>query len=146
MRRSISPVFPGEPSCPVFKDFYVHHESLFRKEIRDILGPLHQAEASAVEVFVQTYVKGFPPVLYAVEIKVIDAFAGGCPVFVHYGECGGTHGIGIHAETAAQGRNESGFPCAHGSAESYEGMSFYACEKFLCGCGHGLKGWDVDLP
>lgn len=146
MRCSISPVFPGEPSCPVFQDFYAHHKRFFRKEIRDILGPLHQAEATAVEIFVQTDVKGLPPVLYAVEVKVIDAFAGSGPVFVHYGEGGGTHGIGIHAETAAQSRYESGFPCAHGSAESYEGMSFYAREEFLRGCGHGLKGGDVDLP
>lgn len=139
-------VIPGEPSGPVCHDLYAHHEGLFGKEIRDILRPLHQAEAAAVKVFVQTYVKGFPSVLYAVEIKVIDAFSSGCPIFVHYGESGRTHGIGIYAETAAQSRYECGLPSAHGSTESYERMTFDACEKFLRGCGHSLKRGNVDLP
>lgn len=108
---------PGKGAGAVGRDVDPHMEGLLRQERGDVLWPFDQAQGTAVEVVVEADVERFLQLLNAVEVKVIERFAGDRTVFVYNGEGRRTDGVFPNAEYLAEGRREGGFAGAHGGME-----------------------------
>ena len=79
-------MLPTECAGLVRVDGDLHAEGVFRKELLDVFRPLHDAEATAVEVVVKADLDCFLEFVDAVEVEVIHRIAVSAHIFVHDGE------------------------------------------------------------
>ena len=106
-------------------------EGLFGEERFDVFGPLHQAEAAAVDVVVKADVERFFQSGNPVEIKVVDGFARAAPILVHNGKRGRADGIFPHPQPAAEGRGKGGLSRPHGREECKDVLPLGLFQKLL---------------
>ena len=109
-------------------------QGFFRENVGNVLSPFHDAEESAVDVVVETYVEGFGNLFDPVEIEVVHRLPGACPVLVDDCEGWRTDCVFLNPEAAADGSGEGCFSGTHRCME---------CDEFvppdflkeLFGCG-----------
>ena len=111
-RRSVD--LEGACRVAVYGD--AHRHRVVGQQLFDLLGPLHQTQVSRVEILLVTEVEGFPQVVDAVEIEVVDASVALALVLVDDGERGAGHGVG-GPEFCGDFTDERGFARAHLAAE-----------------------------
>lgn len=124
-------VFPTYGPGQVRVDGYADSQGLFGKKLLDVLGPFHDAEISAVQIFIQAYADSFRRVFYPIEIEVVHRLSVSAHVLVYNGESRGTDRIG-DTQHIADGCSKSCFSCTHGGIECHKSVAGGFFQKFSC--------------
>lgn len=132
-------VCPTECPGPVGRNGNADFEGFLRENFLYILRPFHQAQASAVNIIVETYVKRFGNLGYTVKVEMEDGRPVACTVFVHNGESRGTDSVRAYSESPAYGCGKGCLPCSHRCVESDQDAAFRFFEKSPGGLVNGRQ-------
>ena len=80
-------LFPGKSARLVRIDCEINLESVFRKKFLNVFRPLHDAEAAAVKVVIETDLDGLGESVDTVEVEVVHRLAVCSHVLIHDSEC-----------------------------------------------------------
>ena len=80
-------LFPAECAGLVRIDGDLHAEGVLREKFLDVLRPLHDAEAAAVEVVVKADLDCLLEFVDAIEVEMIHWVTIGTHIFVYDGKC-----------------------------------------------------------
>ena len=123
---------PGDAASSVGECLEAYGYGLPGQGVLDQLGPLDEAEVTALEVFLAAHVVGFGEAAYAVEVEVIDGLALRRGVFIDDGKGGGGDGV-LDAQCAADGLDEGGLAGSHRAVEGEDTLVAHRVDEGACG-------------
>lgn len=138
-------VLPGNSPGLVRIDRDMHPQCLLRQYLLDVLRPFHDAEASAVDVVVESDVQSLGRLGDPIEIKMIHRLSAAGAIFIDNREGRRADSVLPHAESPAYRRRERGLAGPHRCIESKNVMPFRLGKEIACGPVDVLQALYSDL-